>query len=845
MKPVISNNRILVSLTTLLVLLSSMCILSSCRDQDFDFDEAHAQTQYEKFSNVFIKSFGKPQEGHQWGFDKANLAMDGAMSTRAVIKQEEKGKYDEALYGKPNDIYLDEHNEVAAWFRNHRLTWKDNPTLFEGDPTKEVVCDMAYVIDASNPGYGSLATASYGNTLGDYSIQSNLLNFNNAWIQKVSQRREASVVYRTLDERNGKAFYSGNGKYYVFDGLYAECDENGNVSERLILEDHADTAGKLKVYNGTKNLIHHGGGSYEIGKSSIDRSNNIYKINNSNALHNFNDLAQVYYDDLSIKKDYLYKLEYKVYSTQTLIGNKDMLYWRFVNEMAVGATSVGTFTGFKETNGWETKTETIKATDNASMLTFSFGCATPAATVGYFGLDEVYLYELPELVPGSNLVFYKVINGNLMLYKDKTTGKIYKAYSGNYKQVTNMGTPQQNPDLIPVNDGSVPSSLSLEKTTYAAGSQGGTSNKMNYIQVWDIIENKYNEHTNDFNASGCYGWGRQPSTDNTTYQDSPSSNQNAILVTNANVNEFTYQSSEGSSSNHDKYLIVHLKGQTTQAFGGVPAGTPYEGWYLGFDFESWGNQNNEKLLADGICDDLILKLTPAHNAAYTNLRIMVEDLGGETGTTNKSDIDYNDIVLDVTATTEGTGSNAKSVVYLTMQAAGGTLPLIVNYNGTDLFETHALFENDWAMYNDNRYDKAAVDYSIMYRTGHESDLGGRSAKTFKLYVGTDVPDAETKAMRVSTFDMNQLSIKVYRFTADKYVKSTGAADPVEWITHTVNSNVSSGAPVMFCVPQKDSNGQEVKWMKERKAIDTGYPEFSSWVADSSVEFWNNKGSELY
>lgn len=834
MKPVISNNRILVSLTTLLVLLSSMCILSSCRDQDFDFDEAHAQTQYEKFSNVFIKSFGKPQEGHQWGFDKANLAMDGAMSTRAVIKQQEKEKYDEALYGKPNDIYLDEHNEVAAWFKNHRLTWKDNPTLFGGDPTKGVVCDMAYVIDASNPGYGSLATASHGNTLGDYSIQSNLLNFNNAWIQKVSQRREASVVYRTLDEHNGKAFYSGNGKYYIFEGLYAECDENGVVKEtpRLVFEDNAEQDNVLKKF-GEADLTLGGSSKY-------------YQLRSKNTIHGNNDKAQVYYDGLSIIKDQKYKLIFDFSGEQA--GVKDDLYWRFVNEMSEKNTSCGTFDPvFQGKNEWKTLEMTTTATANVSKLSLSFGCATPKKViVGHFCLDNVKLYELYDFVDGSNLVFYKVIeNTDLMLYKDKTTGKIYKAYSGNYKQVTNMGTPQQNPDLIPVNDGSVPSSLSLEKTTYAAGSQGGTSNKMNYIQVWDIIENKYNEHTNDFNASGCYGWGRQPSTDNTTYQDSPSSNQNAILVTNANVNEFTYQCSEGSSSNHDKYLIVHLKGQTTHEFGGVPAGTPYEGWYLGFDFESWGNQNNEKLLADGICDDLILKLTPAHNAAYTSLRIMVEDLGGETGTTNKSDIDYNDIVLDVTATTEGTGTNAKSVVYLTMQAAGGTLPLIVNYGGIDLFETHAFFENDWTMYNDNRYDKAAVDYSKMYRTGHESDPGGRSAKTFKLYVGTDVPSSETKAMRVSTFDMKQLSIKVYRFTADKYVQSTGAADPVEWITHTVNSNVSSGAPVMFCVPQKDSNGQEVKWMKERKAIDTGYPEFSSWVADSSVEFWNNKGSELY
>ena len=89
MKKYFGLQKVILALTTL-----TLVGLSSCNDQNFDWDEAHATQQYEKFTNVFIKEFGKPAEGHQWGFDAAQLALSGGVesstsSTRASYKQDE------------------------------------------------------------------------------------------------------------------------------------------------------------------------------------------------------------------------------------------------------------------------------------------------------------------------------------------------------------------------------------------------------------------------------------------------------------------------------------------------------------------------------------------------------------------------------------------------------------------------------------------------------------------------------------------------------------------------------------------------------------------------------------
>jgi hypothetical protein len=90
-------------------------------------------------------------------------------------------------------------------------------------------------------------------------------------------------------------------------------------------------------------------------------------------------------------------------------------------------------------------------------------------------------------------------------------------------------------------------------------------------------------------------------------------------------------------------------------------------------------------VSDGVFSDWIVTLTEAKRipvSTQPSLRVMAEDLSaGEDG----DDFDFNDVVFDVTRVDE---THAK----ITLQAAGGTLPLRINStNGVGGWEVHQLF----------------------------------------------------------------------------------------------------------------------------------------------------------
>lgn len=796
-----------------------MCILSSCRE-DFDFDEARAQTQYEKFSNVFIKSFGKPQEGHQWGFDKANLAMDGAMSTRAVIKQDMPEYYQHKdLYGEhPADIKDIEHDEVYAWFSNHRVTWAQNPVSYNGTNTTRVavgnVAEVIYSDENSDAwkAYGSLRDYASVNPLGEYTIGTTP-NFNHGWVQHVAHNEEEEVVYCATPGPSGKMIYKAHSdNYFRFEGNYVKANEDGSdveTTENVVYFADAENGNNLQS-----------GSVLTINKTEVvfdnDINSNVYKYAGLTGVAE--QQAWVYFDlPTALKENVTYVLTFKVKGSQS--GKQDQLAWRFRQNNQ----DKGVFDKFSDSETWtEVKTFAKCSGNDVKRLLIFIGFYT-----GTLYFDDI---KLVEGVNDSNLVFYKVTEDDVVLYKDKNTQEVYKEGIGNYVEVSKQTG-------LDISKGKIESRENIGICVYKTPQNPvlmKKGNQMDYFSCWDLNSGNYEgNHLNEFNATGAWGWARQPSTPDP--KNTGSDLYNALLVTNADIDNWTFKSSIDGGNIHDKYLLVYLRGDG------------YEGWYLGFDYESSGNPNENRNFADGICNDFIIKLTAAANVAYKDIRIMVEDLGGDVSL-NKSDIDYNDIVLDVSTKTENIRTTwypwtaSITVIELTLQAAGGTLPLIVEYDGTDLFETHAFFENEMVFTSD-KYDKSQVDYSIMYRTGDDSDRSGTNAKTYKLYVNSNVPSGQKFATQIyGDFDLSKLHFKVYRFSADKYVESKGNPDPIEWVTLV---NQKNGTPVMFCVPQKDANGNSVQWMRERKSIDIGYPDFQKWVGNSSLEFWNNKGSELY
>lgn len=120
-----------------------------------------------------------------------------------------------------------------------------------------------------------------------------------------------------------------------------------------------------------------------------------------------------------------------------------------------------------------------------------------------------------------------------------------------------------------------------------------------------------------------------------------------------------------STDNHDyaNYLMLEIDGA----------------YYVGFDWEF--NKDEESFAPDGVYTDWIIKIVPAE---YTKSpddskidRVFCEDLG------TTDDFDFNDVVFDVIHVDGNT--------LVTLQAAGGTLPIHIKANGVDYGEVHELF----------------------------------------------------------------------------------------------------------------------------------------------------------
>lgn len=157
-------------------------------------------------------------------------------------------------------------------------------------------------------------------------------------------------------------------------------------------------------------------------------------------------------------------------------------------------------------------------------------------------------------------------------------------------------------------------------------------------------------------------------------------------------------------------------------------------YYLAFDY--WHEKSTEpqnKVEADGYYNDWILKLSNGeHQDDYYTRRIMCEDLG------NTFDWDWNDVVFDVT--TYYLSSTNKYYAMITLQAAGGTMPI---YVGDDQHEAHAMFgvSTDTPVNVDapGHVQRPAVVYSIELTDTQLIDIGGKKycqAEKIPVLVGS-------------------------------------------------------------------------------------------------------------
>ena len=144
------------------------------------------------------------------------------------------------------------------------------------------------------------------------------------------------------------------------------------------------------------------------------------------------------------------------------------------------------------------------------------------------------------------------------------------------------------------------------------------------------------------------------------------------------INGKTYYTNRYLNDNEeDKYFAVTYDEKDGEKL--------YNSWVVGIE-DLYDN--------DYDCNDIIIAVNKNLEPNYPTLitpekpvnptwRVIGEDLSAE----DKSDFDFNDIVLDVTLTKDGADC--------VLQAAGGQLPLRVN--GQDDYEVHKLFKVDQKM----------------------------------------------------------------------------------------------------------------------------------------------------
>lgn len=268
-------------------------------------------------------------------------------------------------------------------------------------------------------------------------------------------------------------------------------------------------------------------------------------------------------------------------------------------------------------------------------------------------------------------------------------------------------------------------------------------------------------------------------------------NGSIMLMVNSGTSYFAYKNSQDSGNYYDvkntDYKIFNIPGY---------------GYYVCFDFQAHGQNPNEKVAADGIFTDWIVKIVPAtrkdsdnnntgneqpaedpeYNVSLATMRIMCEDLG------TTGDFDFNDVVFDVKYITNKTAE-------ITVLAAGGKLPIYIGDRSLGN-EIHALY---------------GVSLSTMVNT-NRSHLEGFVASSEVI-----AKDPVTFTIEVKSTNPNDIPVYVGVDQETGYELSANEGVP----------------PHKICVPT------EVDWSNERFDIQVHYPKFRDWVQDSNVKFWES------
>ncbi len=235
-------------------------------------------------------------------------------------------------------------------------------------------------------------------------------------------------------------------------------------------------------------------------------------------------------------------------------------------------------------------------------------------------------------------------------------------------------------------------------------------------------------------------------------------------------------------------------------------------YYLAFDYQSHKCSSPATCAGEGDCvnldgyyNDWILKLTPGFQKedAHTR-RVMCEDLG------NTFDWDFNDVVFDVTFL-NADYSNGRATAKITLQAAGGTIPVRVGVND-EAHEVHRLFN-------------VATNVPV-----NVNAAGGvkRAAVIFQY-------EFQAKKNSYNNYEFNAVDVPIY-------VPSRTGADAS--LIGNTGANFFELTAEAGKAPQKFGCPNSTKWTQEFKKITEAYGEFESWVRNGAIgDSWTQTVSD--
>ena len=265
-----------------------------------------------------------------------------------------------------------------------------------------------------------------------------------------------------------------------------------------------------------------------------------------------------------------------------------------------------------------------------------------------------------------------------------------------------------------------------------------------------------------------------------------------MLIYDSNTKNFAFHNSWMANSTAatmwDHFRLVELHGN----------------YYVGFDFESIG-EYDKNIPRDHIYNDWIVKIIPGEgtieNPGHKWHRIMCEDLGAT------DDYDFNDLVYDVYFT----GTNDQYTAHIKVLASGGTLPIYVGtYKENDAREAHQLLQsgNAQKLNGGKLYQPVNVSAGVTADpVEFEFEMKDASGNWLTGAAGTD-PDY----------------IPILVTSTDEHRQTASGKNT--FVLPTVKDNP---VPQKICIDGNKIDATKVRWMKERKQIETTYTLFDEWA----------------